>query len=88
MVLSRDKPVNVGVTTRPFPTLASANVPTVAEPDSVAESLPSKPEAITAVPVRTAVVFLLYTLLEADRPSIIIGAAAILAFSAVVTPDK
>ena len=36
------------------PTLALANVPDVAEPDKVTTSLPSKPEATTAVPVKDA----------------------------------
>ena len=43
----------------PLPALELANVPTVAVPDRVAESLPNKPEAITGVPVKTATASLL-----------------------------
>ena len=43
----------------PLPAFRLANVPAVAVPAKVAESLPNNPEAITGVPVKTASVFLL-----------------------------
>ena len=58
----------------PVPTLALAKVPAVAEPDKVTTSLPSKPDAITGVPVITAAVELLYVLLDAVRPPMTTGA--------------
>ena len=56
MALERDKPLRFAVTAIPVPTLALAKVPAIALPERLAASLPSKPEAMTAEPVKAAAV--------------------------------
>ena len=86
MLLDRLKPLRLAVTAIPLPTLALAKVPAVAVPESVALSLPKRPLAITGVPVKAALVLVLYTLLLALKPPIVIGAAEMVALKELVVP--
>ena len=69
--------VRLAVIATPVPALASANTP-VTEPVTVAVSLPKRP-IMVGVPLKVALVLALYTLLAADKPLIVTGAAEMLA---------
>ena len=73
----RFKPLKVAVTAIPLPTSEPANVPAVAEPVKFEVSPVIRPEAITGVPVKTAMLPVSYTLLDAVRPLTMTGARVI-----------